>query len=106
MSANPSPTPLAEFTGVLLHQAEARSKPIDADGHTAPVLCLDIELDSVLHTRLHIEQPFPVGHDAQARAAASRHRKGERITVQVPLADMRLIARNAVHIHVHPKEQP
>lgn len=98
---------LLEYTGVLLHHAEARTA-LDGAGHGVPVLCLDIELPTPDHTPLHIQQPFPAGHHAQAEAAAHRLKRGMVVTVQTPLAGMRLIAQNAVHIHVvshPPKEQ-
>ena len=46
-------TTQAEFTGMLLHSAQARNVIIDQDGHTVPALCLDIELDTQLHTHIH-----------------------------------------------------
>lgn len=96
----PANWPSAEYTGVLLHAAEARSGMADTQGHIVPVLCLDIELDNAHHTHLHVEQPFPAGHHTQAEAAAHRLKKGMRVTVQAPLVGMRLVARNAAHIHV------
>lgn len=93
---------LAEYTGTLLHPAEARTAVLDHDGHSVPVLCLDIELDNMLRTHLHVEQPFPSGHFTQAKHAAHRLKKGMRVTVQAPLTDVRLVAANTAHIHVLP----
>jgi hypothetical protein len=87
---------LLEYTGTLIHAAEARTQVLDADGHTIPVLCLDI----ALHNLMHVEQPFPFDHYAQAMAAAHRLKKGMRVTVQAPPIDLRLIARNTAHIHI------
>jgi hypothetical protein len=98
-------TAQAEFTGTLLHGAEARSAVLDAAGHTVPVLCLDIELDTALHTHMHVEQPFAIGAHAQAVAAAHRLKKGMRVTVQAPLVGVRLVASNTTHIHTHPEPQ-
>lgn len=99
--------PLAEYSGTLTHQAEARMKVLDSEGHSVPVLCLDIELDNSLHTPMHVEQPFASGSIEQARAAAHRLKKGMRVTVQAPLVGLRLVAANAAHIHVihEPQEQ-
>lgn len=97
--------PLAEYTGTLLHNAEARTKVLDGQGHTVPVLCLDIELDNAMHTPMHVEQPFPTRSIEQARAAALRLKKGMRVTVQAPLVGIRLVAANAAHIHVISQEQ-
>lgn len=98
----PAHWPSAEYTGVLIQRAEARSSVADSEGHIVPVLCLDMELDNAHRTHLHVEQPFPAGHHTQAEAAAHRLKKGMRITVQAPLVGMRLVARNAAHIHVIP----
>jgi len=105
-SAQSAARTVAEYTGTLLHQAQARTAMIDAEGHSLPVLCLEIELDNAMHTHLHAEQLFPAGHHNQAVAAAHRLKKGMRVTVQAPLFGMRLIAANTTHIHVHqPEEQ-
>lgn len=93
---------LAEYTGTLLQNAQARSAIIDHDGHTVPVLCLDLELDTALRTHMHVEQPFQAGAQTQAEAAAHRLKKGMRVTVQTPLAGVRLVASNTAHIHTHP----
>lgn len=88
------------YTGTLLHDAQARAKVIDAQGHAAPVLCLDLQLDNLQHTRMHIEQPFLTGHHTQAQAAAHRLKRGMRVTVEAPLASVQLVATNAAHVHV------
>lgn len=93
-------TPLLAYTGTLTHGAEARSTAADAEGHTVPVLVLDLQLDNTLHTPMRVEQFFPAGQHDQAHAAARRLKKGMRVTVQAPLSDMSLIARHAAHIHV------
>ena len=101
------PDPLLEWTGTLLHCAEARSKQLDAEGHVVPVLCLDLVLDNPLHNHLHVEQPFEVGAHAQCAAAAHRLLKGMRVTVQAPSVDLRIVAANTQHIHVvHNPESP
>lgn len=97
----PQPSaPVLEYSGTLLHGAEARSRVPDGGTQAVPVLCLDIVLDNTLHNLMHVEQPFPPDHFKQAAAAAHRLKKGMRVTVQAPLPDLRLVARNATHIHV------
>lgn len=96
---------VGEYTGTLLHGAEARTTSLDSDGHTVPVLCLDLELDNALRTHMHIEQPFPVGQHTQAHAAARKLTKGMRVTVQAPLLGLRLVAINTTHIHLHHQER-
>jgi len=98
-AAQPAPV-MFEYTGTLLKPAEARTRPIDGEGHCMPVLCLDVELDTPLRTRLHVEQVFPCGHFDQARAAAHRYTTGLRVTVQAPPQDIQLVARHAAHIHI------
>jgi hypothetical protein len=107
-SAQRSPEcwPQAEYTGTLLRAAEARTAILDGDGSTVPVLCMEVELDNAMHTHLQVEQPFPAGQFSQCQAAAHRLKRHMRVTVQAPLVGMRLVARNATHIHVHPQEQP
>ncbi|MDP3650914.1 MAG: hypothetical protein Q8R67_04440 [Rhodoferax sp.] len=94
--------PDAQYTGTLLHSAEARTSMLDAEGHTVPVLCMDIALDNAMRTSLHVEKPFPMGHFAQCQAAAHRFKEGMRVTVLAPLVGMRLVARNATHVHIIP----
>ncbi len=98
----PDNWPAAEYTGVLLHRAEARINVLDNEGRTGPVLCLDLRLENSFHNTLHVEQPFPTDQFAQCTAAAHRLKKGMRVTVHAPLVGMRLVARNATHIHTHP----
>ncbi len=95
-----------EYSGLLLHNAEARTVQLDYEGHCVPALCMDLELDNAVHTHMHVQQLFPIGHERQCSAAAHRFKKGMHVTVQAPLVDMRLVARNASHIHViNPKEE-
>ncbi len=103
MQASTQSGALIEYSGTLLHAAEARTSALDHEGHMVPVLCLDIELDNSFHTPLHVEQYFPTGHQAQAQAAAHRFKKGQRVTVKVPLLTLR-IGGIAAHINV-PKDQ-
>lgn len=99
--------PMLEYSGTLIHAAEARTRLLDGHDHAVPVLCMDIELDNSLHNVMHVEQPFPPDHHKQANAAAHRLKKGTHVTVQASPLDLRLIARNAAHIHVikEPQEQ-
>lgn len=94
------------YTGTLLHNAEARVGVVDHEGHTLPMICMDVEIDSIMHNRMHIEQPFPAGQQAQAIAAAARHKKGMTITFQLALADVSLIGKNVLHIHTHHTPAP
>lgn len=94
----------ARYTGILTQHAQARGTMVDGGGHV-PVLCMDVELDTSFHNILHVEQVFPVGHYTQCEAAARRLKKGTRVSVDAPLDSLRLVARNAAHIHVHKDAQ-
>lgn len=93
---------LLQWSGTLIHAAEARTRILDGESTAVPVLCLDIELDNQLHNIMHVEQPFPADHFKQAEAAARRLKKGMHVTVDVPPLDLRFTARNVSHIHVIP----
>ena len=91
---------MLEYSGTLIHGAEARTRMLDGHDTAVPVLCMDIELDNSLRNRMHVEQPFPVDHYTQASAAARRLKKGMHITVHAPPMDLQLVARNVSHIAV------
>ena len=92
---------MGTYTGTLIKRAEARTLLIGKDGRAVPVLCLDVQLENDVQTHLHVEQPFHTANYNQAQAAARRLKKGMRVTVQAPLADLHLVAKNAIHIHTH-----
>lgn len=96
------PETLVQLTGVLLHHAEARTRPGDAEGHMVPVLCMDIELETVHRNLFHAEQVFP--SQEACEWAARRLRKGTRVTVDGPLAAARFTHLHVSHIHVHQPE--
>jgi hypothetical protein len=88
----------------LVQHAQTRSAVLDCNSHAVPVLCLELQLDGEFYNTLLVEQPFAEGHFAQCQAAAHRLKKGMRVTVQAPLVGMRLVARNATHIHIIKEE--
>lgn len=98
--------PLMEYSGTLLHHAEARCRVVNGQHTSQPVLCLDIELDNAMRTRMHVEQPFPLDQHARAAAEAKRLHKGMHITLRAPLVDMQLVARNVCSIAVAPCAAP
>ena len=101
---HPATTALCEYTGTLLHNAEVRTKVLGSEGYAVPVLCCDLQLDNGTHNTVHSEQPYPAGCHSQCEAAAKRLKKGDRITVQAPLASHRLVLTNATH--VRPPSEP
>lgn len=100
------PEQVSSFTGVLIAHSQVRAKACDQEGHMVPVLVMDIELECPRRNRMRVEQPFPVNLQAACEAAAHRYRKGTRITVEVPVESLRVVASNARHIHVHQPEEP
>jgi len=103
MHTSAHPTPTLEYSGRLIHRAEVRTRVLDGDLHTVPVLCMDIALDNALHNIMHVEQPFPADQHRQAEAAAHRLKKDMHVTVHAPLMDLRLQARNVSQIQVTPE---
>jgi hypothetical protein len=95
------PEPSQGFTGVLIADAQARTKACDKEGHMVPVLCLDVELDCEKRNRLRAEQRFAPGQHAACQAAAQRLRKGMRVTVEHLVEGICLFAPNTAHIRVH-----
>jgi hypothetical protein len=91
---------LLEFTGTLTEPAQERIRLLDSEALSVPVVCMTIELDHGAHNVMRVEQRFPPDHHAQARAAAHRLKKGTHVTVQVPIFDLQIVARNVSHIHV------
>jgi len=94
------------YSGTLIHAAQVRIRVLDGDMHIVPVLCMDIALDNALRTHMHVEQPYPATHHAQAAAAAHRLKKNMHVTVHAPLIDVRLQACNVSHIEVIPEPEP
>jgi len=100
----------AEYIGTLIAPAQCRMRPIDADGHMAPVLVLQIELDTLLRTRMRVEQPFPAHAHHACEAAARRLRVGTVLAVEAPLAGVHMVATRTQHVRVmslptHPTEE-
>ena len=90
---------MEKYTGTLVENAQCRIDPTTTTGFL-PVLCLELELHNQYATRLHVEQPFRANEYEAARMAARRLKKGMRVTVEAPLVGLRLVARNATHVHV------
>lgn len=97
---------MLQFTGTLIAPAQARTTVLDAEGHTLPVLCMDIELDNSECSRLHVEQLFPSGKHRECVGAALRYKAGQRITIDTQHTSISLVARYASHIHLHPDAAP
>lgn len=94
---------MVELTGTVMADAQARMQPTDREGHMQPVLIVDVRLQCATCNHLRVEQIFPTL--AACTAAAQRHRKGQLVSVQVPLAWMTLRATHVAHIRVVQPEQ-
>lgn len=105
MHTSAQPAVMAEYSGTLLHPAEVRTKLLDGEGHAVPVVCLDVELDTILRTPFRLVQYFPAGQHIQAQAAAHRYHKGQHISFSVPLVSVS-INGIATHIHIDKEVTP
>ncbi|MES2685518.1 MAG: hypothetical protein V4706_01785 [Pseudomonadota bacterium] len=94
------------YTGTLLHQAEARTALSEGNGHAVPVVCFDMELDTALKTRMHVQQPFPEGAFHAAQAAAHRLKRGTRVRVEHPIDTVRIVGNSTTHVHVIRDNKP
>jgi hypothetical protein len=88
------------YSGTLMHNAQARTRPSDREGHMVPVICFDIEVDGTTHNVAHVEQPFIHGTQEQAEAAARRLKKGMHVSCDHPATGLRVTLPNTLHVHV------
>lgn len=95
-------TSALQYTGTLLRNAQVRTSVQPSDGHTVPVLCLDLQIDNALQTHLHVEQVYPAGCHDLCHTAAKRHKEGLRVCVTVPLEHIHLTAKHVTHIEALP----
>lgn len=87
----PQPThQCLQFTGVLRADAQVRVKPIGADGHVLPVLCMELSHVGDAHHTVHAEQIYSEATRAQADAKAKTLKKGTTVSVSHSLLDMRI----------------
>lgn len=95
------------YVGTLIAPAQCRMRAIDADGHIVPVLVLQLELDTLLRTRMRAEQPFAATAHQACEAAARRLRVGTVVEVEAPLTSVHLVATHTQHVHVlhHPEKE-
>ena len=91
-----------QFTGILRADAQVRVKPVGADGHALPVLCLELAHVGDSHHTVHAEQVFTEATRAQADHAAKQLRKGTTVHVNHSLLDMRIYLPHVEAITVVP----
>lgn len=94
--------PVLQLTGRLLHDAEVRSKPVGDGQHVRPVLCLDLApCSGVFHT-IHAEQIYTEATRKDAEARAATLKRGMRVTLTTPIADMRIFLPHVQGVAVIP----
>lgn len=77
------------FTGVLVADAEVRTKVVGLDQHPLPVLVIELRPLSGLHRVVRAEQIYTEPARKAAERLAATLKKGARVTVTTPLDDMR-----------------
>ena len=97
---------LIQLSGVLLHDAEVRTKLLGADQTPMPVLVLLLDSDGPSTQPVCAEQIYPAAMRAEAEAAAKGMKKGKRVTVWAPVAHMRYTLGHAERIEVHGRARP
>lgn len=91
------------YEGTLLRRAEVRTMVLDG-ATSVPVVCMELELDNPLHTRMVARQPFGVGEHSKAQCLAASLKKGARIEVQAPLVGVQLVLPNVAQVSPLPQQ--
>lgn len=106
--ADPAMAPLSgprlQFTGILAHDAEVRSKPVDNGARMLPVLCLDLRVGQPQHL-LHAEQLFTEATRADAERLAKTLKRGQVVSLTTSLLDMRVFLPHVESISLDPQPQ-
>ncbi|GGH62278.1 hypothetical protein GCM10010975_26810 [Comamonas phosphati] len=97
---------LIQLSGVLLHDAEVRTKHLGDDQTPTPVLVLVIKSDGTSTVPVCAEQVYPAGMRDEAVATAKTMKKGKRVTVWAPLAQLRYTLAYTQRIDVHGRAKP
>ena len=92
-----------EMTGILIEHGEARKRPIDAEGHMVPVLCLHVETEGITRGHVLVEYPFAPGQERECEQAAASYRRGARVSFTAPTVGIQLLARNCSHLQLLPE---
>lgn len=80
-----------EVPGVLLRDAEVRTKPVGHDGHALPVLCMELQPLSGRDRSIHAEIVYPEAARKAAEAKAATLRRGAHVSITTPVDGMRTI---------------
>ena len=90
-----------ELSGVLLQDAEVRTRPMGDDNTPMPVLCLVMQTDGNCTAPVRAEQVYPAGLRSDADRAAKSMKKGMRVTVWAPIAQLRTTLGMSSRIQLH-----
>ncbi|KGG82465.1 hypothetical protein [Comamonas thiooxydans] len=90
-----------QMSGVLLQDAEVRTGPMGDDNTAMPVLCLVMQTDGSCTAPVRAEQVYPAGLRSDADRAAKSMKKGMRVTVWAPIAQLRTTLGMSSRIQVH-----
>lgn len=90
-----------QMSGVLLQDAEVRTRPMGDDNTAMPVLCLVMRTDGIRTAPVRAEQVFPAAMRGDAYLAAKTMKKGMRVTVWAPIAELRTTLGMSSRIQVH-----
>lgn len=80
-----------EMTGQLVRRPYVANKPLDREGHMAPVLVLELADVGAGHHNVVAHIPFHEAGRAEAEAQARRLQRGQRVTVVTELVDIRVL---------------
>lgn len=100
----PHPTTLAQFSGVLLTDAQVRVKPVGTGGQMMPVLCLELRPDHAPGHTIHAEQVFPLAAHRAAEHRAHTLLQGTHVTVETATQHMHLLLPLCQHVRVTPAQ--
>ena len=90
-----------QISGVLLLDAEVRSRPMGEDNTAMPVLCLVMQSDGSCTAPVRAEQVYPTALRGDADRAARSMKKGMRVTIWAPIAQLRTTLGMSSRIEVH-----
>ncbi|MEN2430745.1 hypothetical protein [Comamonas sp. F1-6] len=93
-----------ELSGVLLQDAEVRTRPMGDDNTAMPVLCLVMQTDGRSTAPVRAEQVYPAAMRGDADRAARALKKGMRVTVWAPIAELRTTLGMSTRIQVHGRD--
>lgn len=93
-----------ELSGVLLQDAEVRTRPMGDDNTAMPVLCLVMQTDGCCTAPVRAEQVYPAAMRGDADRAARALKKGMHVTVWAPIAELRTTLGMSTRIQVHGRD--